>query len=642
MDDIVALESCKSCSGIYEYSWLGWTTKIFAGIPTTRPYKVISYVWGNTKPLPLICFSCGITKTIPMESSLKFWKIMTSTAISGETIWLDALSIDQSDPKDIAYQIPLMGETYSQAESVAVLLPSSDKDAFSLLFRLGELASIINTRKLEFSRNEETLGGQDLSQVCQDFWSLLEEFESSLHKWTYWQRAWTFQEWALAGDISMSWEGTSVDGNITHVKFTVLFAGTLMAVYKLKFHQYATIKIGCTRGEAPRKFQSLRRLFPDERAFIPEDMVPEREAQFDNLMSSLRFGSALGLRSTKVGNKARFEGDPPIHESFDLNAAMPTSPVQRQMERMVMVLNSFGTTRRQARFEADLVACWASMCAINYEYDKNDSFAVALQKVMNVLRKDYGVRIFNFLVNTEGASGEIDLQIQQYATAHKQCNATNNHYFHGTPAFSGRADTAIHFRNAITQSSTRVSLNSSGVPIFTVGNGEIENPVLLDDTKATAAPIIKCLSGQPDTLNFTDVLENVTGVLSDLSPDQLKSRMIVVIKLGSKPAIDADVALRAWVVFSADTNLSQCFIAREGLNGTLVIAQPSQKGHRLVAYLTITDQFSGTHLVVADLKGTIDMTFVTPVRGDQVNSANLDDRRIVWRVDLEEEEFVAY
>jgi hypothetical protein len=36
------------------------------------------------------------------------------------------------------------------------------------------------------------------------------------------------------------------------------------------------------------------------------------------------------------------------------------------------------------------------------------------------------------------------------------------------------------------------------------------------------------------------------------------------------------------------------------------------------------------------------MTFVTPVRGDQVNSTNLDDRGIIWSVDLEEEEFVAY
>src|SRR4051794_10723076 len=98
------------------------------------------------------------------------------------------------------------------------------------------------------------------------------------------------------------------------------------------------------------------------------------------MMPNLRFGNTLGLRLAFRGNRGLFERNPPIHEAFNLNAPLPASSVQRQYERLSMMLNAMGTNKREARFEADLIACWASMCNIKYDYKKEDSFGVALQK----------------------------------------------------------------------------------------------------------------------------------------------------------------------------------------------------------------------------------------------------------------------
>jgi hypothetical protein len=66
------------------------------------------------------------------------------------------------------------------------------------------------------------------------------------------------------------------------------------------------------------------------------------------------------------------------------------------------------------------------MCNIRYQYNKDDSFGVALQKVLRALRQDLGIKVYNFLVNTDGSSGEVDLKFLQYVAAHKQWNATND------------------------------------------------------------------------------------------------------------------------------------------------------------------------------------------------------------------------
>jgi hypothetical protein len=113
------------------------------------------------------------------------------------------------------------------------------------------------------------------------------------------------------------------------------------------------------------------------------------------------------------------------------------------------MLNSFGISERDARFQADKFCCWASMCNIRYDYQKDDPFAVALQKVLKVLRRR-GSKIYSFHVNTR--SLDVDVQFLKYASEHQLCNATSRTYLHCAPIFNGRADTAVHLRASIMQS----------------------------------------------------------------------------------------------------------------------------------------------------------------------------------------------
>ena len=57
-----------------------------------------------------------------------------------------------------------------------------------------------------------------------------------------------------------------------------------MSVYK---HQYATIDVGFSRGHVPRRFESMKRLFPDEHAFVPHDVLSQDTVNFDDPMPHL-------------------------------------------------------------------------------------------------------------------------------------------------------------------------------------------------------------------------------------------------------------------------------------------------------------------------------------------------------------------
>ena len=69
---------------------------------------------------------------------------MTFTDLPGQSLSFDILSIGQSDYADIITQIAVIGDIYSNASSVAVLLPKSDGDAYRILEEIGDLVSQIN------------------------------------------------------------------------------------------------------------------------------------------------------------------------------------------------------------------------------------------------------------------------------------------------------------------------------------------------------------------------------------------------------------------------------------------------------------------------------------------------------------------
>lgn len=661
-DEEILLDRCRRCSDGFVHTFMNWTTKIIAGIPQTDDYRAISYVWGDYIQLPMRCSHCGHGFHIPMQSAYKFRRLMMMTANSGDTVWLDALSIDQTSKEEKNKIIAVMGDIYSRAKTVAVLFPEADGDGFKIVYDLTQAATAINANKLEFSQpgqnGHPSPRLEELSKVCKEFYEMLGQFDQNLHKYLYWRRAWTFQEWALARNISITWEG-GMPQNLEPVKTTILHAATLTSIYAFRQGAYAIIKVGFNQASVPGRFETVRRLFPDEQAFHSPGMIDEKEVSIDMMLPSMRFGSALGLRAAWGPDMSRLDMPQPIDEMYCLHPDLPESKDERFRHRLCMALYTFGISKREARYEADLVNCWASMCNIKYPYDVHDSYVVALQKVLHSLRTEHKVKVHNFLVNTAGASGEVDANFQEYACPHEQCNAgLVKGKFSGIPIFTGRADTGVHLRLAIARPTTLPHLKGSGVELRKIKDASILSVVPLKDHDEVLYHMTRVVSGTADQFVFADVLHNVSEILQSTPPAQLNRSSLATVRipLDSPGAneIGKAMGMVTWAVIPSDLDDSICFVAREGLNGTLVLAAPGKSGLEVVAYLTLTDHQSGTLLISVDAhelsckcradhgKGHIEITLESPIRRGVVNSALVDDRVIRGSIRFETGSYTAY
>ena len=637
LEEAIKLDRCRACSGYFQHTHNLWTTKVIAGVPKNRNYKAVSYVWGPTKQIPLRCSRCENVIRIPMESAEKFRRLMTVTDQPGDSLWLDSLSIDQSDPKDVATQMAVMGDIYSRARSVAVLFPKSDEEAFRLLERLGDVSTFIRLREAQFVKNEQTKETGPLSEKCKEFFALVEELDSKVDRWSYFRRAWTFQEWALSYEISLSWEANPELTNLANAKSNILQAGTMMAIYKLTQHQYAVIDVGFSRGLVPRVFHKLKRLFPDETGFLPPDSVDEGKIAFQAVMPNMGFDHLLGLRSTMAGNPAPY--------AFNLDAPPPSSKEQRFKERLSMALNALGTRKRDARFEADLVASWAAMCNIEYDYRKEDSFIVALQKVLEVLRGKHGITIYNFLVNTKGNGGTaVDSSFLSYATALQQCNATNGGFFYGSPVLTGRADTVVHMRNAILhQPREKPTLNGPGVKLRLAKGSSIKHVLPLTDTDAVLDAMGRALTGLADGMIFEN-LEKYVSEMLEKEKEAVADKVFVVACVQLEMQDGVKRGLYTWAICPDRGGSENYVVARTDVNGTLVLAAPGEErgDYEVVAYLTFSDHQCGTFLVKVGEDGGWNQRMVTPMRGDLLVSASKVEREMIGKIELEEEAVLAF
>ena len=66
----------------------------------------------------------------------------------GSTIWLDNMSIDQSNHEEKASTVAVMGEIYGRAECVSVLFPAEDEEAFRILQDVVGIGKTLWERKM--------------------------------------------------------------------------------------------------------------------------------------------------------------------------------------------------------------------------------------------------------------------------------------------------------------------------------------------------------------------------------------------------------------------------------------------------------------------------------------------------------------
>jgi hypothetical protein len=571
---------------------------------------------------------------------------------AGSTVWLDNLSINQEDHEDVATQIAVMGDIYRNAKRVLVFLPPQDEDAYLRLAELLDLAKQLLDRKWQFDfRADETVGEQSAEKIQEtgalgiQFYKSVFRFREATKGYTYWSRAWTFQEWAVADELEIicdSEDRSKIHKPLDKLKSRIVFAAIMMADYRLRFGVSALMRLGFHRGEAKPFVDAVKRLFPFEDAFaIMEEIdIAEQRAQ----ISVPGFGTnlILGLR-----------GPDPPNRSNDMQFR----------SRLSLMLDSYASGNpRKATFEADKVACWTSMCGIIYDYTKNDPVGDALGKAIRSIRSR-GLPVYNFHVNGDAEDVDVDLEFFRYAASHEQSNASNRGLFPGIPAFTGLTDTTKHFRTAmdvvekIHERGARPYLRTSKtIRVDGIKDAAISGIVKMSDLEAVKLGTSRMVSGIKDGFMFRDAFEESWGYLESVQSRNSmvnffavmtglgrtetinhdfedcildKMRLVVAVIPTDRTRGSASTVVYAWAICSHDVPFDSMFVGRESLNGTLVLAVAGDMNKTaLVAYLVVTDHESGTYLIKSDDEGKVDLLLQTPQRSDMGVEENKRDRRL--------------
>ncbi|EXF84170.1 hypothetical protein CFIO01_05673 [Colletotrichum fioriniae PJ7] len=140
-------------------------------------------------------------------------------------VWIDAICIDQTNPREKAVQIPLMGEIYAQSSAVYIWLGKQDRDLQGLYWIYRTLLPAIRERQKqsssyqEFFRWLQSYGPGD-ERLLEDLGLKLEK-TSLKNQWiTYLMffatRSWFFRAWTLQEAVVAS-NPVFVVGNEFHV-----------------------------------------------------------------------------------------------------------------------------------------------------------------------------------------------------------------------------------------------------------------------------------------------------------------------------------------------------------------------------------------------------------------------------------------
>lgn len=658
-----AVQTCRHCSDYFIYELPeGRTVRIIVGEPKTAIYVAASYVWGKTFDVILKCNGCTNESVMPMAGASRFANL-ARLAGPDHAIWIDAISIDQGNPTEIQRLISMMGTIYKNARWVAVLLPKEDKIMAELLEIICGIAKLLLAFEYEiFDRevnigkvpddigsvfwekaepiickiransaslpalefNDDILGKHPdtyedrICRVCYCFFRILDIYKATSASTTYMSRAWTLQEWALARDLEVTVEDvnslmqSSIRPGVPKVKRLVLRTAIMLLRYKMQIGQYA-IWFGFSRGAGPIRFASIRRMFPDEELFT---YYKERDQHFYKRQASYPttngFNQLLCLRQRPYP---------------------PEDLKETRRRRLCLMLDTFDIERREARYEADLVACWASMCDISYPYNRMDTLDQAVYKVVKALR-EAGIRVFNFHACAGAGLSGVDFWFHWYSLEHRYLNWEDCPFMPGAGAWTGRVDTVDHYLNSLTvpnRKTTRQDVNRG--PWWPV--------------KAEVDQIIPChqLSEGQDILPFIrpmdwdnehhphcqSTMETIRKYLQNpdqVNPGAVQHYSVIIVKIFTQQTGDADSEVsyfRAWALCSNECLEygSDIYVTRERINGTLMLcASPdTPEGGWMfspIAYLTISDEMCGTFLLPTDEEGNISITLEEPIRPDSL------------------------
>jgi Heterokaryon incompatibility protein (HET) len=296
-------EECRACASRYTFRTRNATATIVLGNPKGINYKAISYVWGMTHDVVIRC-NCGQEKWVPIASPERFCRLLALAATakpSCEGVWLDALSIDQDSHSDKNVLLGSMGDIYKSAESVLVLFTEADQELFQIVTALRDNALIQDS----FHQLDERKSGQSAPealdafqlQTLNTFVAQINILREKLNTGTYFQRAWTMQEWALGRELDITCEDMQPSGPLTllhGVKSAIIRAAVRLAIYVRTEGRHSGVSL---RGANVATFvDCVKELFPNEDVFRTREEVNWKERVIDGMLPFTGLHNELGLR----------------------------------------------------------------------------------------------------------------------------------------------------------------------------------------------------------------------------------------------------------------------------------------------------------------------------------------------------------
>jgi hypothetical protein len=144
-----------------------------------EPYSALSYVWGElSHPLQINLEGRDFNVTANLGAALKQLRDTSATNV----MWIDAISINQTDLNERSEQVSKMRTIYQRARSLYIWLgPSTNNSKLAFI--------LLNDLRTHFNHEDR------FNSIIQDP-NRLKQFEALLGLWErdYWWRAWVVQE----------------------------------------------------------------------------------------------------------------------------------------------------------------------------------------------------------------------------------------------------------------------------------------------------------------------------------------------------------------------------------------------------------------------------------------------------------------
>ncbi|KAF7932257.1 hypothetical protein BELL_0282g00080 [Botrytis elliptica] len=221
-------------------------------------YEALSYEWKEeSNDDPMINVS---GENITVRKNLHDALVHIRLPETGLHIWIDALSIDQSDISERNAQIKIMGQIYSGALSVIVWLGNAAENSDTAFRMLKEIAARAILR-----RSDATNYNEHINQLIQLFDGFdHEEWKAlvALCQRPYWSRIWVLQEIHLAKSYKVHCGKKSIDGNAFQYSIAIFSDGRMKTDKSTEYFRIITesaVSAHRLAKDLPPPFHTLRR-----------------------------------------------------------------------------------------------------------------------------------------------------------------------------------------------------------------------------------------------------------------------------------------------------------------------------------------------------------------------------------------------